>query len=238
MKTTYMDAVSWEMGDLYAQKREVQSSDLPDDRKYEQVRQIQEQINELAKNALGGYENVSINGLYSEVGDKRFNHDAESGKWYEIKPKNADGSDNWYYQKEQEVTKGLGISYGEYWNNREEYNYAYDNPEKYTFSKAVGGYQSYRSYSSDLWDIKADKDKNGKSINGSRKKKVIEYINEMDADYGEKIILFKSEYNADDTYNHDIIEYLNSREDISYQEMETILKHLGFNVDSKGNITW
>ena len=238
MKSTYMQAVSWEMGDLYSQKREVQSSDLPASAKYEQVRELQEQINELAKNALGGYENVSINGLYSEVGDKRFNHDAESGNWYEIKPKNSDGSDNWYYQKEQEVTKGLGISYGEYWNNREEYNYAYDNPEKYTLSKAVGGYQSYRSYSSDLWDIKADKDKNGKSINGSRKKKVIEYINEMDADYGEKIILFKSEYNADDTYNHDIIEYLNSREDISYQEMETILKYLGFNVDSKGNISW
>jgi hypothetical protein len=238
MKSVYMDSVSWEMGDLYAQKREIQSSDLPDDRKYEQVRQIQERINEIAKNALGGYENVSINGLYSEVGDKRFNHDAESGNWYEIKSENADGTANWYYQKEQEVTKGLGISYGEYWNNREEYNYAWDNPEKYTFSKAVGGYQSFRSYTSDLYDIKADKDENGKSINGSRKEKVIDYINEMDADYGEKIILFKSEYNSDDTYNNDIIEYLNGRDDISYSEMETILKYLGFEVDSDGNISW
>ena len=61
---------------------------------------------------------------------------------------------------------------------------------------------------------------------------------EITADYGEKIILFKSEYNADDTYNHDIIEYLNERDDISYQEMETILKYLGFKVDSNGNITW
>lgn len=238
MKTMYMDAVGWEMGDLYAQKREIQSGSLPDDRKYEAVRQIQEQINELAKNAVGSYDNVSIDGLYSEVGDKRFNQDVESGKWYEIKPKNSDGSDNWYYQMEQDVTKALGISYGEYWNNREEYNYAYEKPEQYTVAKAVGGYQSYRSYTSDLWDLKADKDKNGKSINGSRKKKVIDYVNNLDADYGTKIIMFKTEYPADDTYNYDIIEYLNGREDISYEEMETILKYLDFKVDSKGNITW
>jgi hypothetical protein len=53
-----------------------------------------------------------------------------------------------------------------------------------------------------------------------------------------KIILFKNEYNADDTYNEDIIDYLNSRDDISYSEMETILKYLGFDVDAKGNISW
>jgi hypothetical protein len=48
-------------------------------------------------------------------------------------------------------------------------------------------------------------------------------------------------YNSKDdrnAYNKDIVDYLNSREDISYEDMETILKELGFNVDSKGNITW
>ena len=238
MKSMYMDAVSWEMGDLYAQKREIQSSDLSDSEKYEQVRELQEQINEIAKNATSGYNNVSINGLYSEVGDKRFNLDAESGTWYEIKPKKADGTANWYYQKEQEVTKGLGISYGEYWNNREEYNYAYDNPEKYTVTKVTGGYEAFSKFNSDLWDIKADKDENGKSINGSRKEKVLDYINEMDADYGEKIILFKSEYPADDTYNDDIFEYVNGRDDITYEEKVTIFKYLGFEVDSEGYVTW
>lgn len=238
MKSMYMDTVSWEMGDLYAQKREIQSSNLPDSQKYEKVRQLQEQINELAKNASSNYHNVSINGLYSEVGDKRFNLDEESGTWYEIKPKKADGTDNWFYQKEQEVTKALGISYGEYWNNREEYNFQYDNPEKYTFSKAIGGYESYRSYSSDLYDIKADKDENGKSISGSRKEKVIDYINEMDADYGEKIILFKSEYPADDTYNQDIFDYVNGRDDLSYDEKVSIFKYLEFDVDSEGYVTW
>lgn len=120
----------------------------------------------------------------------------------------------------------------------DEYEFYTENPEKYAVAKAVGGYDSYRTYSKELYNIKADKDSNGKSISGSRKEKVLDYINNLDIDYGEKIILFKSEYNADDTYNYEIVEYLNSRDDISYEEMETILKELGFKVDSKGNISW
>lgn len=119
----------------------------------------------------------------------------------------------------------------------DEYAFYRDYPEKYAVAKSVGGYEKYKTYTSELYDIKADKDEDGKSITGSRKEKVAEYINNLDADYGEKIILFKSEYQADDSYNYEIIEYLNSREDISYEEMVTILKELGFTV--KGDtVTW
>jgi hypothetical protein len=96
----------------------------------------------------------------------------------------------------------------------------------------------YRQYASDLNDIKADKDEDGKSISGSRKEKVIAYINNMSADCGQKIILCKMEYPSDDTYNYDIIDYSNSREDISYEDMETILTELGFTVHSDGRVTW
>ena len=247
MRNMYLDSVSWEMSDLYAKKREIQNSDLPDDQKYEQVREIQEQINEIANNALNNYNHVRINGLYSEAGDRRYNKDAESGKWYEIKPKNADGSDNWYYQKEQEVTKGLGISYEEYWNNREEYNYAYDKPGKYAIAQAVGGYDSYmrhydvlENWQSDSY-LSADKDSKGNSISGSRKEKVIDYINGLDADYGEKIILYRTVYSSKSdkkAYNQEIIDYLNEREDISYEQMKYILEELDMEVDSEGYITW
>jgi hypothetical protein len=247
MRDMYLDSVSWEMSDLYAKKREIQNSDLPDDEKYEAVRQTQEQINEIANNALNNYNHVRINGLYSEAGDRRYNKDAESGKWYEIKPKNADGSDNWYYQKEQEVTKGLGISYEEYWNNREEYNYAYDKPGKYAVAKAVGGYDSYMQHYDVLenWQsdnyLAADKDSKGNSISGSRKEKVIDYINGLELDYGEKIILYRTVYSSKSdkrTYNQEIINYLNGRDDISYQDMKSILEELDMEVDSEGNISW
>ena len=120
----------------------------------------------------------------------------------------------------------------------EEYEFYVDNPGKYAVSKAVGGYEAYKTYSGDLYDIKSDKDKNGDSISGSRKRKVLEYINQLDADYGEKIILYKSEYPVDDRYNAEIVDYLNSRDDISYDEMVTILTELGFRVLEDGTVRW
>ena len=120
----------------------------------------------------------------------------------------------------------------------DEYAFYREYPERYAVAKSVGGYEKYKTYSSELYDIKADKDESGKSITGSRKEKVIDYINNLDADYGEKIILFKSEYKADDTYNYEIIDYLNNRDDISYEEMEAILKELGFTVKADGTVTW
>ena len=137
----------------------------------------------------------------------------------------------------------IGVSYKDYASadddTKDAYDWAFKNPEKFTLSKAVAGdVVTYRKYTGDLYDIKADKDSSGKSITGSRKEKVIDYVNNMDADYGAKIILFKSEYPSDDTYNSDIVDYLNSREDISYEEMVTILKELGFTVDSNGNVSW
>ena len=137
----------------------------------------------------------------------------------------------------------VGLTYEEYDNGSEDfkdaYSWAFKNPEKFTVSKAVASdVVTYRKYASEMYDIKADKDEYGKSISGSRKEKVIDYVNNLDIDYGARLILFKSEYNADDTYNYDIIDYLNSREDISYEEMETILKELGFIVRSDGTILW
>lgn len=146
------------------------------------------------------------------------------------------------YPNKYAFLKDNGVSYVKYALNKktkEAYNWAYENPERYTVSKAIASdVVKYREYVKDLDDIKADKDENGKSISGSRKEKVIAYINNLDADYGEKIIMFKSVYNADDTYNNDIVEYLNNRTDISYEETVTILRELGFTVHSDGRVTW
>lgn len=136
-----------------------------------------------------------------------------------------------------------GITYQDYASADEEgkraYTWASENPGKYEMSKAISDdFLTYWQYKTELGDLEGDKDANGKTISGSKKSKVISYINDMDLDYGQKIILFKSEYNSDDTYNYDIIEYLNNRSDITYKQMETILKVLGFNVDAQGNITW
>ncbi len=151
------------------------------------------------------------------------------------------------YPDKYKVLQEQGISVKEYKEKYEEtafmytddFSWAANNPEKYEFSKVVtDDVIKYRKITSDLYNIKADKDENGKSISGSRKKKVVDFINGLDIDNGAKYILFKSEYNSDDTYNYEIINYLNNRDDISYTEMKTILEELGFKVDSEGNISW
>jgi hypothetical protein len=140
--------------------------------------------------------------------------------------------------KQKKVTHELGISAEDYWSNKEEYDFAYEYPERYSVAKMVGGYQNYKAYSDELNSIKADYDKNGKSISGSRKAKVYDYIWNLDIPEVQKMILFKSEYTADDTYNVSIIEYINGRRDMSKQEKISVLKKLGFDVDENGKISW
>jgi len=138
--------------------------------------------------------------------------------------------------------ESIGVSYKQYKASEESknaYNWVYEHPEKFSIAKAAAGdVVTYRNYVSGLNDIKADKTSSGKTISGSRKTKVANYINSLDADYGSKLILFKTEYPSDNTYNYEIVEYLNNRKDISHKEMVEILKELGFVVDSNGNVRW
>lgn len=155
------------------------------------------------------------------------------------------------YPEKYAVLQEQGISVEEYKEKYEDsafiytddFSWAADNPSKYAISKAVAGdVIQYRKYTSELSAIEADKDENGKSISGSRKEKVLDYINGMDdLDYGQKIILYRSMYSSKDDkayYNAEIVDYLNSRDDISYDEMVTILEELDMTVDSNGNIYW
>jgi hypothetical protein len=153
-----------------------------------------------------------------------------------------------FYSKNKEKYNFLqdhGVSYAEYKSSEDakdqydsDYSWYKNNPEKVLVSRAVtDNVLEYRTYTRALNDIKADKDSDGDSIRGSRKEKVADYINGLDVDYGARLILFKSEYKADDTYNMEIVEYLNSRQDISYEDMVTILEELDFIVNGD-SVTW
>lgn len=251
LKAKYMNSINSEMGELYKQKRELQNSDMPNAEKYKAVREVQKQIVELAKSGLNSYDAISYDRYlgeeYAEVSGKVWKKN-DDGEWSKLSEEQ---------QRKYEVTRaapkgsvhaGSG-AYQYRWYTPEE---DADDPTPYwkkitddelekqnLYTKALSCKPSdYWKYKEALGDIQADKDSSGKSINGSRKEKVIDWINELDADYSTKIILYKKEYNSDDTYNYDIIEYLNSRKDISYAEMKTILEELGFDVDANGNISW
>lgn len=124
------------------------------------------------------------------------------------------------------------------YGNLDELDFATKNPGKYKVAKVVGGYKVYDKYTKILNGIAGNKDSSGNTISGSRKQKVSNYINGLEIGYGEKLILFKQQFPSDNRYNSEIVKYLNERNDISYSDMETILKELGFTVEKDGTVRW
>lgn len=129
------------------------------------------------------------------------------------------------------------ISFKEYDSNRDEYNYAFENPSKYKTITAITDYNTYTTYSKDLYNLKADKDEYGKSISGSRKEKVIEYVNSLDIGGVQRAMLYKMEYPSDNSYNYEIVEYVNNL-DLDFSDKKAILEELEMRVDKEGNIYW
>lgn len=135
-----------------------------------------------------------------------------------------------------------GISYESYAatdETREAYNWAYNNQEAYQLSQIIEeDVVKYRRMISAINNISADKDSKGKAISGSAKRKKIEYINKLKLDYGQKIILYRTVFGTDDTYNKDIVKYLNNRKDLKYAQKKELLSELGITVNSDGSVEW
>lgn len=233
LKNKFVNSMKSEMNDLYKEKREIQNSNISKKEKYEKVRGIQNQINEMSKYALNNYSDVKIDGNYATIGTKE----------YRLKT-DIDGAESWtkitddQKNKQRNVSSALGITASEYWSNKTEYDYAYDNPGKYATITSITDYDTYTTYSKEISNIKSDKDSKGNSITDSRKKKVFAYINNLDLEFEQKLILAKMQYPSYNQYNNEILNYLNKNNDINYNEKILILKQLGFTVDEKGKVRW
>ena len=83
----------------------------------------------------------------------------------------------------------------------------------------------------------ADKDEKGKSVSGSRKKKIVNYINSLDLSIPQKAILIRQEYSNFNDYNNQIVEYV-SELNISYEEKVNIIEQLDMTVGSDGRVYW
>ena len=304
-KNGLMIGYNVELSDLYKKQREIQmDKSLKDSEKYELTREIKKEINALQEKGLAALEDYSIDGNYAEAGEKRYNYDADDDTWWEVKPKLADGRDNWYYTEEQMFHDNLGVSYSDYWNGRlnpEDYDvktlYDERNGKRYNFDmnenawfeikpKTKEGKDNYyyqrEQTAHNEWGVSYEDFWNNReayldaiyvaengvdkgwgtpyfetvksaigldtftqiasdmaNISGqNRKRDMQNYIYSLDIPEVQKHILFKAEYPYTDKHNWKIINYLNEREDISYDQMESILTELGFKVDKKGRITW
>ena len=127
-------------------------------------------------------------------------------------------------------------------------NYSYNIAQKETLDFDISNayYKAYQ-YSklgnvSDYYIIKSQeftssKDKNGKTISGSKKAKVINYINSMNIPVSQKAILINLNGYKLTNYNFQVINYVNSSNNTTADKKE-ILKSLGFEVYTKNGKTY
>ncbi len=145
------------------------------------------------------------------------------------------------YPEKYQWLKANGISYSKFSSSdetKEIYNYAYNNPEKFDLGvAATNDFEDYYYYKQDINDLKADKKSDGKTISGSRKKKVINYVNSLDLSIPQKAMIIRTEYSSFDEYNYDIVDYVGSL-NITYEKKVKILEELDMKVYEDGTVEW
>lgn len=247
------------MSELYKEKREVQSDPtLSKSEKYQKAQDIKREINRLAKEGLDNYKNVDITGDYANINGNDYQRNEDG--WKNVSSKSADnmntlglnsGEKETYINTQNNISniKNTTKDYGEKKNkivneirraNLDDdtkialYNETYkdENAQKYVDAGIKA--DDYLNFKSQTFT--ADKDKNGKSISGSKKQKIFDYIQNMNIPFEQKVILAKSEYPTYNEYNQEIVDYLN-KSNLSYDEMVDVLEDLGFKVDGD-NISW
>lgn len=87
-------------------------------------------------------------------------------------------------------------------------------------------------------EFKSDYNSKGKAISGSRKNKVVSYVNEYDLSVAQKAILIKATntFKFND-YNNEIVDYVSSL-DIPYEDKVYIFKELDMTIDDEGYVHW
>lgn len=361
LKNQYINSVKSDMSKLYQKKREIQNSDLSKSEKYKRVQEIQDQINQMSKDALNTYEKGKYESNYASFGDTEFykykNSEGEES-WKQIKEdeadelnsmgltsseknkyfisktkigditgvykeskKGLDEDDDDYkeiiaslsddkresiidtilktdlpdeakeylysknYSSEKSLDKitkagtsidtyltfekdtlrfeadkneegktisgSLNNKYEEYLLNSELsdtdkinlYEHAvlsgFDEEDKYTDYKTIkaAGVDIDTWLSFDSQEFKSDKNKNGKSVSGSKKKKVISYVNALDLSIPQKAMMIRTKYSSFNNYNNQIVQYVEDLE-VSYDDKVKMIKGSGMKVSDNGTVSW
>ena len=112
----------------------------------------------------------------------------------------------------------------DYYINKEEIDYSYENPAKYSTIAQITTYSKYQNYNDAIKDIKEQYEDSNQ-----RKYAVINYVNGLNLSIPQKAMLIKLNYSSFKDYDNQIIEYINSQ-NMTIAEKTTILEQLGFTV--------
>lgn len=260
----YAKSVSSDMGALYQEMRKVQeNNELSKSEKFKKALIIKEEINKLAKEGLNGYSKVENVDNYGIVGNREFykwtNEEGEevwsAPKDEDLKTLNSLGlsvKEKGTYYKTQSAMYDAWSKYDDYNVSKSHaissiinsslpdevkyqlYNNSY-NKNKINVAQTIGiDANTFLNYAKQ--NFKASKDSNGKSISGSKKRKVYNYLNKMNIDYEDRLILAKMQGYETDEGNTEIVNYLNNS-NVTPDEYEAILEQLKFTIKN-GYVRW
>ncbi len=263
LKSKYLNVKSSEINKLYQEKRVVQSDkSLTNSEKYEQVKKIQRQIDNLAKETLGEYENVIAKENYAKVSDIEY-YKNNKNEWEKIDKKELEkinslkmtnSEKNTYFIAKNEISLikkdesldsdtikskiGNIVISSKLSDEKMSYLYSrYYSSEK-TLNNILNSeipMKEFIKFNSQKFE--AQYDKNGKEIANSRKNAVIKYVNNLKLSIPQKAILIKMEYGSYNTYDKQVIEYVNSKK-LDILEKGSILKSVGINSSDKQLINY
>jgi hypothetical protein len=267
LKNKYINSVKTELNDLYAQKREIQSDlSLSKSEKYKQVKEVQKQINEITKDALSKYSEGNYTDNYGIIDDREYYKD-EEGDWNAVNKDErialnemglslSEKSEYVTIKQDLDNIKDEYVGKGDDYSNEKEKRII-DTITSTNLSEEAQVKLYKRYYNSDKIDkvmnanisastyfdyvqqeFKADYNAKGNAISGSRKNKVIAYVNEYELDIPQKAILIKmtDTFKFND-YNYEIVDYIGGL-DISYEDKKQMLEDLDMKVYDDGRVEW
>lgn len=258
----YFQEKSKEMSELYKEKRQIQSdSDLSDSEKFKQVKKVQSQINEIAKKALEDIAPVKQSGDSNTktIGDTKYYKDTD-GSWNKVSDKDLDKmgvSLDTYAKYKNDISEMKDKTNKDVTNKQKIeilLNKGYSNKDKKAiYSNSIGSQDELYSLIKNDIDIndylkyktqefESDKEDDGtitgKKIDGSRKTKVIDYLNDTNMDYEQKLLLLGTQFSLSKSEKREIFDYVDDMSLNESDKLELLNKIKGFTIYKDGTVKW
>jgi len=196
LRGKYLSIESKKISDLRNEMMDYQASDASDKDKIKKTREYLNEINKIAKEATEKSKDIKIGEYTTSIGDYTYYKDS-SGKWRKESEKTAKHR-SWD-----------NISAEDYYAQKQAENNAADNRIENTVKALNFNSDDYEMYSYKIGQLKADKDAKGKTINGSKKKKVINYVNSLPISDVQKAALLKKQKYKVSGYDQKIANEIN-----------------------------
>ena len=129
--------------------------------------------------------------------------------------------DNQMLDKLSTLKTNYGINADTYFANKKEYDYAYQNPDKYSVIRQIAKYDKYTTYKNEITEIRNN--------TSNDKAETIKYINGLSMNIPQKAMFIKQYYKSFKQYDKQIVEYINNQK-LTSKEKEQVLTQLGFTV--------